>query len=47
MDAGASMSIAIALESKMLGPLETALTIYYGTESVQSARVLFKGKVEK
>ncbi len=46
MDAGASMSVAIALESKKLGPLETALTIYYGTESVRSVKVLFKGKVE-
>lgn len=47
MDAGASKSITVALTSKKPGPLETALTIYYGTESVQSVKVLIKGTVEK
>lgn len=47
LEAGASKSISIALESKKPGLLETVLTIYYARESVQSVKVMVKGRVEE
>lgn len=47
VEAHGNKSIAITLESKKPGPLETVLTIYYGTESVRSVKVMVKGSVEE
>lgn len=47
VEAHGSKSIAITLESKKPGPFETVLTIYYGTESVRSVKVMVKGSAEE